>query len=148
MTNMGNGRILGLDYGSVRLGVAISDLSQCIAYPLPSMRMREFDSNFQCLKHLCQEKQVKYIVLGLPKQLNGKEGQSAEKARQFGKQLSHQLQQPVIFFDERLSTRLAERLLIDAGLSRKKRRGKIDSVSAAVILQNYLECQDYHNGIA
>lgn len=136
------GRLLGLDFGTVRVGAAISDVLGTIAQPLPFFPAGNRKACVAAIAQLCRERGVTRIVLGLPRHLDGREGDSSAHARQFGTAVGAATGLPVDFLDERLTTVAAERLLIAADLSREKRRQKVDSLAAAMLLQDYLDRQE------
>jgi putative pre-16S rRNA nuclease len=132
-------RILGLDYGTVRIGVAISDPSKIIAQPKGFIKA---DKKKQCIadiEKICREFSVEKIVIGLPLHMSGEEGESAIAARELGVAIQEKIEIPIHFIDERLSTISAEKILIEANIKGKKKKEKVDSVAAAIILQNYLD---------
>jgi putative Holliday junction resolvase len=133
------GRMLGLDIGDRRIGVAISDELGTIASPVGLIR-READVAGE-VRALVAEYGAVRVVAGLPIGLSGREGPQALAVRGFVDELAEQLDVPVEFYDERLSTAVAERSLIAGGTRRAKRREKVDAVAAAVILQGYLDHQ-------
>jgi putative Holliday junction resolvase len=133
------GRMLGLDIGDRRIGVAISDELGTIASPVGLIR-READVAGE-VRALVAEYGAVRVVAGLPIGLSGREGPQAQAVRGFVDELAEQLDVPVEFYDERLSTAVAERSLIAGGTRRAKRREKVDAVAAAVILQGYLDHQ-------
>ena len=136
-------RILGLDLGSRTCGVAISDIMGMIARPVETIRFDEDDYD-RCLEKLqkpLKEFQIKKVVLGLPKHMNGDVGVRGEISIEFKKQLENQGLE-VILWDERLTTVAAQRILISADVSRKKRKQVIDQMAAVGILQNYLDSQN------
>lgn len=133
-------RWLGLDVGDRRIGIAISDPLELTAQG-HSVRHRG-NSPAQDLEFIHQviiEKEVEGVVIGLPINMNGTEGPMAEKVRLFGTKLQQLSGLEPIYWDERLSTSSALRVLIEADLSRQKRKGKVDQVAAVIILQNYLD---------
>ena len=131
-------RIVGLDFGTVRIGVAISDEMQIIARPLGILHNKpDFFSQLQ--KLLKQEGAVEKIVVGLPLKLNGQDSPMTQNARQFAKKLEETLQLPIELWDERLTSAFVERSLVDAGVRRKKRAALSDTLSAVLILQSYLD---------
>ncbi|OGV34994.1 MAG: hypothetical protein A2020_10685 [Lentisphaerae bacterium GWF2_45_14] len=132
-------RILGIDYGTVRAGLAISDELGFIAQPLESVTYTSFRVLVDYIASECVKRSVGKIIIGLPKHMSGNEGDSAVKARGLGNALSEKLGIPVIYQDERMTSKAAERALLESDMSRKKRREKIDSVAAAIILQSYLD---------
>ena len=134
-------RILGLDYGTARVGVAISDTLQMIASPLYYIPAKDQQACIAAIAELCQEREVGRVVVGLPKHMNNTEGESSKAARAFGAKIEAATGLSVDFLDERLTTAAAERVLIAANVSRKKRKEKIDSMAAGIILQNYLDAK-------
>lgn len=135
-------RILGLDLGSRTLGVAVSDISELIARPVETIRFEEddYESCLEKLKTVLQEYQIKKAVLGLPRHMNGDIGIRGEISIHFKDQLE-QLGIEVVLWDERLTTMAAQRILISADVSRKKRKQVIDQMAAVQILQSYLDSQ-------
>ncbi len=135
-------RILGLDLGSRTLGVAVSDISELIARPVETIRFEEddYESCLEKLKTVLQEYQIKKAVLGLPRHMNGDIGIRGEISIHFKEQLE-QLGIEVVLWDERLTTMAAQRILISADVSRKKRKQVIDQMAAVQILQSYLDSQ-------
>jgi putative holliday junction resolvase len=138
-------RWLGLDLGERRIGLALSDPLELTAQALSVwQRKGSLQQDLKYLHKVIQEYEVSGLVLGLPKNMNGSEGPMAEKARDFGAALEEICGIPIEYWDERLSTSSALRVLIEADLSRRKRKGKVDQVAAAIILQNFL---DFKKGI-
>jgi putative Holliday junction resolvase len=135
-------RILGLDFGMKTIGVAVSDPLGWTAQGLEIIR-REEENNLKKsivrLKEICSQYEVESIVLGYPKNMNNTEGERVEKTKQFKKRLEKELKLPVELWDERLSTVGAERILLEADLSRAKRKSVIDKMAAVFILQGYLD---------
>lgn len=135
-------RILGLDYGTKTTGVAISDPMGWTAQGLEIIRRQEEEHLKATLKRiaeLCEEYKVEKIVLGLPKNMNNTVGERGEKTLEFKAKLEARLKIPVVTWDERLSTVAAESVLLEADVSRKKRKTVIDKLAATIILQNYLD---------
>jgi len=132
-------RILGIDYGHRRLGIALSDEGETLASPLPVYLRRKLDQDLAFLTHLIEEREVKKIVLGLPRNMNGSLGEMAQEVLAFAAALHEASSLPVDTFDERLTSIEAERVLIQANLSRKRRKKLRDSLAAVLILQGYLE---------
>lgn len=132
-------RILGLDYGTKRIGVALSDKTATIASPLKTI---SYDNITQVLKEiddLCHEYKVDTIVLGLPKNMNNTYGEKANMVLEFQKKIEDKLNKKVVLIDERLSTVEAEKLLIKADTTRGKRKTSIDKIAASIILDSYLK---------
>lgn len=135
-------RIMGLDYGSKTVGVAISDELLITAQGLEIIRRKEENKLRRTLariEELIVEYKVEEIVLGLPKNMNNTEGERVEKTAVFQEMLERRTGLPVIKWDERLSTVAAEKAMIEAGLRREERREHVDKVAAALILQGYLD---------
>lgn len=135
-------RILGLDVGSRTVGVAVSDPMGWTAQGVEIIRINEDEAEFglERLGEIIKAKQVKGVVLGLPKNMNNSEGPRAEAARCYAKMVEETFGLPTDFQDERLTTVQAERMLIEeADISRKKRKQVIDKIAAEFILQNYLD---------
>lgn len=134
------GRILALDVGDKRIGIAVSDAMRLIATPHSVYTRVGYGPDVKHIQRLCQETQANLIVCGLPRNMDGSEGFQAEKVKAFAEQLTaHGL--PVVFQDERLSTVSAHQALIEGGMRREDRKGTVDKVAAAVILQTYLDSQ-------
>ncbi|MBI3990664.1 MAG: Holliday junction resolvase RuvX [Candidatus Omnitrophica bacterium] len=132
-------RIVGLDVGKRRIGVAISDEMEVCASTLKVVELRPGkEENLEWLKEIVSEYDVKEIVVGLPINLNGKLGSSAEEVLKYVEKIQKEIAIPVKTWDERLTTVQSERVLLEADLSRKKRKKLIDKLSAQIILQSYL----------
>ena len=137
-------RIMGLDVGSVTVGVAVSDLLGWTAQPVETIRINEDqgDFGFKRLTQLIEENGVKTVVIGLPKNMNNSIGPRAEASMAYGDRLLKVLPDlNIVYQDERLSTSQAEKMLISGDVSRAKRKKVIDKVAAVIILQNYLDSQ-------
>jgi putative holliday junction resolvase len=134
-------RILGLDLGSKTLGVALSDELGWTAQGIETIKINEEgrDYNLARLSEIMNEHSVEKIVLGMPKNMNGTIGPRAEASQKFAKILTEKFNVPVILWDERLTTMAAEKMLISADVSRKKRKKVIDKMAAVMILQGYLD---------
>ncbi|CAG9612659.1 Holliday junction resolvase RuvX [Bacillus sp. AFS018417] len=134
-------RILGLDVGTKTVGVAISDEMGWTAQGLETIKINEErgEFGFNRISELVKQYNVDKIVVGLPKNMNGTIGPRGEACQQFAEKLGELVQLEVVLWDERLSTMAAERLLISADVSRKKRKQVIDKMAAVVILQGYLD---------
>lgn len=132
-------RLAGLDLGTKTIGVALSDPGLKIATPLQTIRREKFSKDAEVLLALCARENVGGLVLGLPVNMNGTEGPRAQATRAFLRSLAPLTSLPVALWDERLSTAAAERAMIEADLSRKKRAEKIDAAAAAFILQGALD---------
>jgi putative Holliday junction resolvase len=132
-------RLAGLDLGTKTIGVALSDLGLRIATPLQTIRRTRFGKDAHALLALCATEKVGGLILGLPINMNGTEGPRAQATRAFLKNLAPLTDLPVVLWDERLSTAAAERAMLEADLSRRKRAAKIDAAAAAFILQGALD---------
>lgn len=133
-------RYLGLDLGTKTLGIAVSDLTGTIATSLTILRHENnHEYLIEELKKIISEKNIETIVLGLPKNMNNTIGERGEMVFSFKEKLEKSINLPVILEDERLTTRVAENILITADVSRKKRKKVIDKMAANIILQSYLD---------
>ena len=133
-------RILGLDPGTSRIGVAMSDALGIVAHPLAPVRAHPRAEVWEELRFITEETPVERIVVGLPRNMDGSEGAAAADARKFARELERELGIAVRTWDERLSTAQARRVLIRGNVSRRKRRRLIDGMAATLILQSYLDC--------
>ncbi|HLT95504.1 MAG TPA: Holliday junction resolvase RuvX [Acidimicrobiia bacterium] len=130
------GRVLAVDPGSVRVGLAVSDPLRISAQPLDVVPS---DTAVEEIARLCQELEVEEIIIGLPRTEAGVEGESAARARNLAAALEDRTGLEVTPIDERYTTRMAEQVMIDAGVRRRRRRQSVDKVAAAVLLQGYLD---------
>jgi putative pre-16S rRNA nuclease len=132
-------RILALDPGTKRIGVALSDEFGWTAQPLETFERKSLNIDIAHIHELVRRHEVREIVVGMPIQLNGLMGPAAQSAQQFLEALQAGVGIPVVAWDERLTTKAAEQMLIEADVSRKKRKGAVDRVAAALLLKSYLE---------
>lgn len=132
-------RIMGLDVGVRRIGIAISDPMGWTAQGHSVLQRSKLDTDLESIAALCKEFEIQQIVLGYPLNMNGTVGPKAEEIKEFGRILGEHSHIPIDYWDERLSTVSAERVLIGADVSRKKRKGVIDKLAAVNILQGYLD---------
>lgn len=132
-------RILGLDIGDVLIGVAVSDPSRIIAQGLDSIRRVSLKKDVETIKNLINEYETDKVVAGLPKTLSGEIGIQAQKVLAFIESLQKAVDVPIVTWDERLTTVSANKVLIKADVSRKKRKQVADKLSAILILQGYLD---------
>jgi putative Holliday junction resolvase len=130
---------LGIDHGSKRIGLAVSDPSGRVALPAGTLESRGLERDVAAIRQVVEARQVERIVVGLPIHMDGRCGRQAEVAREFAERLAEELSLPVDTLDERWTTREAERALRATGRSGKKKRAVIDSVAAALLLRTYLE---------
>ena len=133
------GRVLGLDYGSRRIGVAVSDPLGLTAQPLPPIPRKGDRKDIAVLARLAAETGVTSVVIGLPLLLNGDEGPAAVRARAFGERMEAETSLPVTLWDERLTSVQSERHLIASGVRRADRKGIRDSLAAMFMLQSALD---------
>lgn len=133
------GRLAGIDYGSKRIGVAVTDPEQRLASPLEIYARRGAASDAQWLKRLVDRERIVGFVVGLPVYGSGQESRKSGEARRFGQWLSEQSKLPVSFFDERYTTVHAEALLLGADMTRKRRKERLDKLAAQILLAAYLE---------
>ena len=132
-------RLLGVDYGDVRVGLAVSDPDRKIAFPLTTYERRGRDRDAEYFRALAKAEAAAGLVVGLPVHLSGVEGKKAAQARAFGAWLGAVTGLPVAYWDERFSTAEAEAALWGAGLTHKRRKARRDRVAAQIILQAYLD---------
>ena len=132
-------KIMGLDYGDRRIGVAVSDMFGWTAQGVEVIERRRDGAEIERITELAKSLEVEEIVVGLPKNMNGSIGPRGEICMEFASQLRDSLCLPVHLWDERLSTVSAERTLLEADVSRKKRKQVVDKMAASLILQNYLD---------
>ena len=134
-----SGRLIGIDGGTKTLGLALSDVTRMIASPLETIQRSKFKIDVARLAMLVEQHGVTGLVLGLPRNLDGSEGPRAQAIRAFARNLSAVFSIPIMLWDERLTTAHAERMLIEADQSRKRRSEVIDKLAATLILQNALD---------
>ena len=133
------GALLGLDLGTKTIGIAVSDLTRSVATPLETIKRQNFSKDADNLLKLCNYRALKGIVLGLPRNMNGTEGSRAQSTRAFARNLNKKTNVIITFWDERLSTIAAEKALLEANITRKRRSEVIDHVAASYILQGALD---------
>jgi putative Holliday junction resolvase len=134
-------RILAIDPGSVRLGLALSDPSGTIAQPLSVITRRSEAEDLKAIDELARKYSVELILVGLPRMMDGRLEAAARDAQAFGERLGRATGRPVAYWDERLTTVAAERYLIEQGKRRDKRRREVDRMAATLLLQGYLDFQ-------
>ena len=132
-------RILALDHGTKRIGVAVSDETKTIAQPLEYIPAEPFAGFLERLRQLIREKEIDLILIGLPRNMDGSYGPAAEKVQTFVAALKDAVVVPVETLDERLTSAQANRVLIQGGVRRDKRKEKVDQTAAAILLQSYLD---------
>src|SRR5437764_5182438 len=132
-------RILALDHGTKRIGVAISDELKMIAQPVEFIPAEPFANFLARLKEILREKEVELILLGLPRNMDGTYGPAALKVQDFAAALRNAVTVPIKMWDERLTSAQANRFLIEGNVRREKRKEKVDKTAAAILLQSYLD---------
>jgi putative Holliday junction resolvase len=132
-------RLLGLDYGSVRIGLAVTDPERKFAFPLATYARRDRDKDAAYFRQTVEQEEIGALVVGLPVHLSGREGQKAAEARAFGQWLGEVTGLPVVLWDERFTSVEAEGFLLEAGLTNKRRKARRDRVAAQILLQSYLD---------
>lgn len=136
---MEEGRILAIDYGEVRMGLAISDPLRIFAFPLTVIDLKKNVDFIKTIQDIIKEKKVKRIIIGYPLKMDGSEGIQTEKVKGFVEELKRKINIDIEMVDERLTTTVAQRALTDIGIGQKKQRGIIDKIAAAKLLETYLE---------
>ncbi len=134
-------RILAIDYGDARIGLALSDESETLASPIGTYKSQSMRKDIDYIVALAKEKQAGLIVLGLPVNMDGSSGERVSKTKSFGNVLERVSGIQVEYKDERLTTVTAEQTLIECGMRREKRKRIIDTLSAQIILQSYLDAR-------
>jgi putative Holliday junction resolvase len=133
-----SGRILALDFGKRRIGLALSDPMGVLARPLPTYNRTRVREDIAYLARLAREEQVGLFVFGDPKYMSGDLSQQSEQVREFAARLEAATSIPIHFWDERLTSSQAHRVLDEYGLTRQERKGKVDQLAATMILEGYL----------
>lgn len=132
-------RILALDHGTRRIGVAVSDETKTIAQPLEYIPAEPFADFLTRLKQLLAEKEITFVLVGLPRNMDGSYGPAAQKVEAFAAVLKSAITIPIKLWDERLTSTMANRALIQGNVRRDKRKEKVDKMAAAILLQSYLD---------
>jgi putative Holliday junction resolvase len=140
-------RILGLDIGERRIGVAVSDPTKTLARPVTTVVRASREADFHAISRLIKEYDVDRVIVGLPLSLDGTEGPQAQRIRRYAKRLEAQVAVPLGFWDERYSTVMAAEILGTKGRRGRKAREEIDATAAAVILQSYLDAHSSAMGL-
>jgi len=133
------GRLAGLDFGTKTIGVSISDTMQTISSGLETIKRTKFKNDAARLLEIIEEHEIKALVIGLPLNMDGTEGPRVQSTKAFARNLANVTSLPLIFWDERMSTQAAERALLEADSSRKRRKEVIDKMAATYILQGALD---------
>jgi putative Holliday junction resolvase len=134
-----SGKILAIDYGRVRIGLAVSDPDRRFAFPLEVITRQDAARDAETFARIVRDEKIALLVVGLPVRGDGREDQMAHEVRQFSAKLAQQTGLPVVHFDERYTSIFAESLLWEAGLTHAKRKQRRDKVAAQILLQAYLE---------
>ncbi len=137
------GAVAGLDLGTKTIGVALSDALRSVASPLRTIRRTKFTQDAEALLKVIADRDLKGLILGLPLNMDGSEGPRCQSTRAFARNLEKLTELPITFWDERLSTVAAERAMLEADMSRKRRAEVIDHVAAGFILQGALDRLGY-----
>ncbi len=132
-------RVLAIDHGTKRMGIAVSDELKMIAQPLEYIPAEPFADFLTRLKELLREKEVELILVGMPRNMNGSYGPAALKVQDFVAALKGALTVPIRTWDERLTSAQANRFLIEGNVRRQQRKEKVDKMAAAILLQSYLD---------
>lgn len=139
------GRILGVDPGEKRIGLAVSDPLGITAQGLPTILVTSIGETIQKIGEAARRLEVVQMVIGLPLNMDGSEGEQAQKSRKLGQRLEADLGLPVIYWDERLTSLMAEAAMLEGDLSRTRRKEESDRLAAQLILQNYLDGEGMKN---
>lgn len=132
-------RVMALDYGDVRIGIALSDVTRFLASGYENYTRKSLEEDCKHIAQIAQDNNVKVIVLGLPLNMDGSKGVRVEKTYEFADVLKNYTDAKIDYLDERLTSVSAEKILISAEVSRKKRKEVLDKLSATIILQDYLD---------
>ena len=133
------GRLAGIDYGTVRIGLALSDPERILASPYENYQRRSIEKDAQFFADFVQDEKIVGLVIGLPVHTDGRESQKSEEAREFGSWLCQTTGTPIDFFDERFTSAFAHEILGAAGMTNKKKKKRLDMIAAQIMLTAYLE---------
>jgi putative holliday junction resolvase len=133
------GRLAGIDYGTVRIGIAITDPEQRIASPMANYTRRSEKADAEYFRKLVADERIAGFVVGLPVHLDGRESEKSAEARKFGRWLRQMTGLPIVFFDERFTSVEAEQALLGAEMTKKQRKARLDKLAAQILLTAYLE---------
>lgn len=136
---MADDQFLGIDYGERRIGLAIGDLLTGVARVVGLLNVSSTEDSIRQIQEVCRERGVTHLVLGLPLRMNGTDSTVTTAARKFGEALQAAIGLPLIWIDERLTTAMAERVLIDSDMAQDKRKKVRDQMAAQILLQNYID---------
>ena len=135
------GRVMALDVGERRIGVAMSDVTRVLASPLTTLKAQPRPRALEQIAALVRDYEVAELVVGLPLTLSGEVGPQAHAVQQFAEELGRAIHVPLHLFDERLTTVAAERMMVDLGMKPEQRKARIDEVAASIILQDFLDAR-------
>jgi putative Holliday junction resolvase len=135
-----------MDIGDKRIGMAVSDAMGWTAQGILTLERRSMNSDMEQIERIINKYQVERIVIGLPKNMDGTIGLQGEKIKVFAESLRKRFSKEIVFWDERLTTVSAHKVMLEADLSRKKRKERVDQIAAVLILQSYLDYLNYLNG--
>ena len=141
-----SGRLAGIDYGTVRIGIAVSDPDWILASPLENYDRKSDAADLEFFKQLFVEEKIAGIVVGLPVHTDGQESQKSVEAREFGKALQGTANLPVAFFDERYTSRMANEILATGGMTSKKKKKRLDMIAAQIMLSSFMESAKNRQG--
>lgn len=133
------GRLLGLDVGDTTIGLALSDLRRSIATPLSTIERKKFSKDIEQLKIIVTEHKIAGFVIGYPINMDGSNGARVQSTQTFVSNLGKHFDLPMLFWDERFSTMVVEKMMIEADMSRKRRAELVDKLAASYMLQGYLD---------
>ncbi len=133
------GRVIGIDLGEKRIGIAVSDETQTISSAVRTLQVKGIKSCLNAVADIVKFYNAQAVVIGLPLNMDGTKGPKAQESMDFAKRLSSKIKARVLTFDERLTTSQGQRILLSADMSRKKRKGNIDKLAAQIMLQTYLD---------
>jgi len=133
------GRLAGIDYGTVRVGIAVCDEMRILSSPHETYQRQDAVADAEYFQELCRQEAIVGFVVGLPLHNSGDESQKSLEAREFGKWLYGLTGQPVVFVDERFSSAQANSILLDSQMTKKQRKARVDKIAAQIILSTYLE---------
>jgi len=132
-------RLLGIDYGDKHIGLAVSDPMLLTAQALESYQTQNKSKDMEFFRNLISKYKITQIVIGLPLRMDGSEGNRVKKTKKFASRLKNHLDIPIVYWDERLTTKQASRIMRDKGISNKKKKKLVDQISAVLILSSYMD---------
>lgn len=133
------GRLAGIDFGTVRIGIAITDSGQMLASPFENYNRRTEDKDALYFRQFAEQERIVAFVVGLPVHMSGDSSRMSEAATQFGKWLGEQTGLPIIWFDERYTSSLANQLMSEGSLTKKQKKKRLDMLAAQILLSSFLE---------